>query len=75
MWAVWRRGSFNIVQEPTFEDVVAVAGDLLVPIATVQAIINGLTFAVQGTGAPHWQYGPFVPRVAEHIANVASEFV
>ena len=65
-------GIYNIVQEATFIDVVAVAADLLTPVATVEAIINGLTFAAAGANAPHWHYGPFVPTVVNKIRQIAA---
>lgn len=36
-------------------------------IALMHAIINGIGFAAKGTGAPHWQYGPFVPPMINWI--------
>lgn len=67
-------GIFNIVQQPTFWNVVEVANDLKVPLATVEAIINGLVFAAQGPAAPHWQYGPYVPAAARFIASLAEDY-
>ena len=65
-------GIYNVVQEATFIDVVEVAADLLTPVATVEAIINGLTFAAAGANAPHWHYGPFVPTVVNKIRQIAA---
>lgn len=47
---------FSVVQQATFVNVVSLAADLLMPVGAVEGIINGLTFAVQGTNAPHWHY-------------------
>lgn len=49
-------GIFNIVMNATFVDVVAIAEDLLVPVATVEAIVNAGFFFAQGMNAPHYQY-------------------
>src|SRR5699024_11986295 len=74
---------YDIVQEFDGDDIMAiverVAGLIARPIAwivgLVQAIVNGLTFAVAGPAAPHWCYGPFVPHmvewVREQVASVA----
>ena len=53
--------------------VVEVAADLLTPVATVEAIINGLTFVAAGANAPHWHYGPFVPTVVDEIRQIAAD--
>jgi hypothetical protein len=62
---------YNVVQQATFIDVVAVAEDLAVPVGTVEAIINGLTFAAAGANAPHYRYGPYVPTVVAKIRQLA----
>jgi hypothetical protein len=62
---------YNIVQQATFIDVVAIAEDLAVPVGVVEAIINGLTFAAAGANAPHYRYGPFVPTVVAKIRQLA----
>ncbi|TDH46251.1 PE-PPE domain-containing protein [Mycobacterium eburneum] len=62
-------GIYNIVQQATFLDVVAIAEDLLTPVATVEAIVNALGFFAQGTNAPHWQYGPFVPAMVAWVVE------
>lgn len=36
-------------------------------LALCYAIFNGLKFASAGTSAPHWEYGPFVPAMAEWL--------
>lgn len=64
---------YNVVQQATVIDVAAVAADLLTPVATVEAIINGLTFAAAGANAPHFRYGPFVPTVANQIRLLAAQ--
>jgi len=45
-----------VIQNAAFWDIVSVAGDLFVPLGTVEEIFNGLKFASQGVNAPHWQY-------------------
>jgi hypothetical protein len=64
---------YNIVQQATFIDVVAIAEDLAVPVGLVEAIINGLTFAGAGANAPHYRYGPFVPTVVTKIRQLAAQ--
>jgi intein/homing endonuclease len=66
-------GIYDIVQQATFIDVVAIAEDLLVPVGTVEAIINGLTFAAAGANAPHYRYGPYVPVAAHKIRQLAAQ--
>jgi hypothetical protein len=68
-------GIFNLIQQPTFWNIIAIPFDILVPIGVVEAIINGVSFAVAGPSAPHWQYGPYVPAVANYIANLATKFL
>lgn len=36
-------------------------------IGVVEAILNGLTFATQGTNAAHWQYQSFVPAMIDWL--------
>jgi hypothetical protein len=60
---------YNIIQKATVLNLLTIAKDLLMPIGTIEAIINGLTFAVAGTNAPHWQYGPFVPAMVNWILS------
>jgi hypothetical protein len=62
---------YNVVQQATFIDVVAIAEDLAVPVGTVEAIINGLTFAAAGANAPHYRYGPYVRPVVAKIRQLA----
>ena len=66
---------YDIVQEATVIDVAEIAEDLFVPVATVEAIINGLTFAAAGANAPHFHYGPFVPTVVNRIRQIAAQTV
>ena len=47
---------FQIVQHATFINVISLAEDLLMPIGTIEGIINAGNFFAQGTNAPHWQY-------------------
>lgn len=56
---------YNVVQDPTLGDVASVAADLLTPLATVQEIYNGITFAVKGPNADHFAYdtGPSIAYV------------
>jgi hypothetical protein len=58
---------YDIVQQPTFWDVVSIAKDIGMPIGTVEGIYNALLFFGQGTNAAHWQYGPFVPAMVDWI--------
>lgn len=60
---------FNVIQQATFLDVLSIAKALFVPIATVEAIINGLVFFTAGTNAPHWQYGPYVGAAVSWMVN------
>ena len=40
-------------------------------VALAEAIINGLKFAVAGTNAPHWHYGPFIPAMTDWLTQRA----
>lgn len=60
---------YDIVQQPSFGDIISIAKDLGMPIGTVEAIYNAMLFFGQGTNAAHWQYGPFVPAMVEWILN------
>jgi len=44
-------------------------------IALCHAIFNGMTFALAGTNAPHWQYGPYVPALYGWLVNRVSTAV
>ncbi|WP_409428365.1 hypothetical protein [Mycobacterium sp. SMC-11] len=71
---------YNLVLELGVNSVAEIAGivadfferPLEMVIATVQAIINGLTFAVQGPAAAHWRYEPFVQPIADWMINRAA---
>lgn len=52
---------YNIIQKTSVMNIFSIAKDIFAPIGSVQAIVNGLTFASAGMNAPHWQYAPFVP--------------
>lgn len=64
---------YNVVQQATVIDVIALAEDLAVPVGLVEAIINGLTFAAAGANAPHFRYGPYVPTVVAKIRQIAAQ--
>lgn len=63
---------YQVVQQATFINVVEVAEALFTPVAMVEAIINGITFAAAGMNAPHWQYGPFVPAMVDWLLERVS---
>jgi hypothetical protein len=60
---------FQIVQQASVLDVASLAKDLFTPIATVEAIINGMVFASAGVNAPHWQYGGYVGAAVEWMVE------
>lgn len=60
---------YDIVQQPTFLDIISIAKDLGMPIGTVEGIYNALLFFGQGTNAAHWQYGPFVQPMVDWILS------
>jgi hypothetical protein len=60
---------YDIIQQPTFSDVISIAKDLGMPIGTVEAIYNALLFFGQGVNAAHWAYGPFVPAMVNWILS------
>lgn len=62
-------GIYNIIEQPSFFDVISVAKDLLMPVATVEGAFNALLFFSKGTNAPHWQYGPFIPPLVDWILS------
>lgn len=64
---------YNIIEQPTFTDIIAVARDLLMPIATVEGAMNALMFFAAGTNAPHWQYQPFLPAIIDWITSRIKE--
>lgn len=63
---------YDIIQQATFLDIISIAKDLVTPIGTVEAIINGLTFAAAGTNAPHWQYGPLVGSAVDCMVKLGN---
>lgn len=60
---------YNIIQQATVLNILSIAKDLFMPIGTIEAIVNGLTFASAGMNAPHWRYGPFVPPMIDWILS------
>lgn len=58
---------YNIIQRASVLNLASMAKDLFMPIGTVRAIVNGLTFAGKGANAAHWQYGPFVPAMVDWL--------
>lgn len=51
-------------------DLAAWALDIGAPIGTIEAILNGLVFFVQGPGAPHYHYEDSVPFAVEDALNI-----
>jgi hypothetical protein len=66
---------YSFILAGSFGKFIDIIGDLLVPIGTIEEIINGLQFFAQGTGAPHWQYGNqgCVTAAAQYLLGVATE--
>lgn len=64
-------GIFNIIQQATFLNVISIAEDLLTPVATVEAIANGMSFVVAQMG-PHGDYGKYVPAMTGWLINRAA---
>lgn len=60
---------YNMIQSMGVLSLLKIALALKVPIGMVQEIYNGMKFAAAGTGAPHWQYGPFVPAMVQWVLN------
>lgn len=60
---------YDIIEQPSFSDVISIAKDLGMPIGTVEGIYNALLFFGQGTNAAHWRYGPFVPAMIDWILS------
>lgn len=66
---------FDLIMKFSFKSVFALAEEaveivtmpLVNLIPLVQAIVNGLTFAVAGPSAPHWQYGPFIAPMVTYL--------
>ncbi len=61
---------YHIIMKPGFWNVIDIAKDLFTPVATVEAIANGLTFAAAGMNAPHWQYGPYVGSAVGRMLQI-----
>ena len=59
---------YNVVQQATVLDVVAVAADLGVPIGTVEEIVNGFEFLGAQGNADHYTY-PIQPAI-DYLTNV-----
>ena len=68
---------YDIVQKASFLNIISIAKDLTAPIGTVEAIINGLTFAAAGPTAGHWTYdiGPAIRYLTERGAAVPAREV
>lgn len=60
---------YDIIEQPSFGNIVSIAKDLGMPIGTVEGIYNALLFFGQGTNAAHWKYGPFVPAMVDWILS------
>lgn len=60
---------YNIVQNPTFGDVVTVAEALFMPVAMVEEIYNGLVFAIKTNNADHFDYD-ITPMIAYGVSVV-----
>jgi hypothetical protein len=63
---------YNVVQDPTFGDVVTVAEALLTPVAMVEEIYNGITFAAKGPNADHFDYD-WQPSI-EYVTGVCQSW-
>lgn len=66
---------YSFVLSGSFLKFVEIAGDLLLPVGTIEEIINGLRFFAAGTAAPHWQYGNqgCVAAAAQYLTAVAAQ--
>jgi hypothetical protein len=60
---------YDIIEQPSFLDVISIAKDLAMPIGTVEGIFNALLFFGQGTNAAHWKYQPFVQPMVDWILS------
>ena len=60
---------FDIVMQPTFRDVISIAKDFFMPVATVEALYNAILFFAAGTNAPHWQYQRFIEPLCQWILS------
>lgn len=63
---------YNAVQTGSFLDFAKIALDLGKPVGDIEAAYNGIKFISQGTDAPHWQYGPFVPAMTQWMIDRVS---
>jgi len=65
---------YSFILSGSFLKFVEIAGDLLVPVGTIEEIINGLRFFAAGTSAPHWQYGNegCVVAAAQYLTALAA---
>jgi hypothetical protein len=65
---------YSFILSGSFGSFIAIIGDLLVPIGTIEEIINGIQFAAAGTNAPHWQYGNqgCVAAAAQYLTELAA---
>ena len=65
---------YNFILAGSFGSFISIIGDLLVPIGTIEEIINGIQFAAAGTGAPHWQYGAqgCVAAAAQYLTELSN---
>jgi hypothetical protein len=60
---------YDIVEQPTFRDVISIARDFFMPVATVEALINAIMFFGAGQNAGHWQYEQFIPALCDWILS------
>jgi hypothetical protein len=63
---------FEIIMQPTFVDVVEAAAVLETPIASIEEMINAMTFFAEGTNAPHWQYFPQMDAVIGEMLTIGN---
>lgn len=65
---------YSFIENGSFFTLVAIAGDVFVPLGTIEEIINGIQFAAAGTNAPHWQYGNqgCVTAAAQYLNELAA---
>lgn len=66
---------YSLIEAGSFLSFIKIAEDLLVPIGTVEEIINGIGFAAAGTGAPHWLYAQegCVNAAATYLTEIAAQ--
>lgn len=65
---------YSFIENGSFFTFVDIAADLLVPIGMIEEIVNGITFAAAGLGAPHWQYANqgCVAAAAQYLMELAA---